>query len=120
MKNNDRQETKQKINLVKNFINRFDLTNKQNIVKQLQTHQRITELIEEQLQADKTYYTFGENFENSRLTKSRSNIIARKRKLYPLTSEERLKDLASIYTEIPTDHTKINEAAKEFFSSIIK
>ena len=43
MKNNDRQETKQKINLVKNFINRFDLTNKQNIVKQLQTHQRITD-----------------------------------------------------------------------------
>ena len=120
MKNNNRQETKQKINIVKNFINRFDLTNKQNIVKQLQTHQRITELIEEQLQADKTYYTFGENFENSRLKKHKSNITVRKRKLYLLTSEERLKDLPSIYTEIPTDRAKKIEAAKELFSNIIK
>ena len=42
MKNNDCQETKQNINILKNFINRFDLTNKQNIEKQLQTHQWIT------------------------------------------------------------------------------
>ena len=88
MKNDDRQETKQKINLVKNFINRIDSTNKQNIEKQLQTHQWITKLIEDQLQADKIYYTFGENFENSRLKKHKLNITVRKRKLYPLTSEE--------------------------------
>ena len=37
MKNDDRQETKQKINLVKNFINRIDSKNKQNIKKQLQS-----------------------------------------------------------------------------------
>ena len=37
MKNDDRQETKQKINLVKNFINRIDSRNKQNIKKQLQS-----------------------------------------------------------------------------------
>ena len=120
MKNDDRQETKQKINLVKNFINRIDSKNKQNIEKQLQTHQWITKLIEDQLQADKTYYTFGENFENSRLKKHKSNITVRKRKLYLLTSEERLKDLPSIYTEIPTDRAKKIEAAKEFFSIIIK
>ena len=77
MKNNDRQETKQKINIVKNFIIRFGLTNKQNIAKQLQTHQWIRKLTEDQLQADKTY-TFGENFENSRLTKCRSNITVQK------------------------------------------
>ena len=119
MKNDYRQETKQKINIVKNFINRTDSTNKQNIEKQLQTHQWITKLIEDQLQADKTYYTFGENFENSRLKKHKSNITVRKRKLYLLTSEERLKDLPSIYTEIPTDRAKKIEAAKEFFSIII-
>ena len=33
----DRTETKQKINIVKNFIKRFDSANKQNIEKQLQT-----------------------------------------------------------------------------------
>ena len=120
MKNDYRQETKRKINIVKNFINRTDSTNKQNIEKQLQTHQWISKLIEDQLQADKTYYAFGENFENSRLKKHKSNITVRKRKLYLLTSEERLKDLPSIYTEIPTDRAKKIEAAKEFFSNIIK
>ena len=34
----ERIETKQKINIVKNFIKRFDSANKQNIEKQLQTH----------------------------------------------------------------------------------
>ena len=111
MKNNDRQETKQKINIVKNFIIRFDLTNKQNIAKQLQTHQWIRKLTEDPLQANKTY-AFGENFENSRLTKFRLNITVQKWKLYPLTLEERLKDLPSTYTEIPTDHAKKIEAAK--------
>ena len=120
MKNDDRQETKQKINIVKIFINRIDSINKQNIEKQLQTHQLITKLIEDQLQADKTYYMFGENFENSRLKKHKLNITIRKRKLYLLTSEERLKDLPSIYTEIPTDRAKKIQAAKEFFSNIIK
>ena len=55
----DRIETRQKINIVKNFINRFDSANKQNIEKQLQTHEWIIKLIEEQLQKYKTYYTFG-------------------------------------------------------------
>ena len=49
MKNDDPQETKQKINIIKNFINRIDSTNKQNIEKQLQTHHWITKLIEDQL-----------------------------------------------------------------------
>ena len=38
----------------------------------------------------------------------------------PITSEERLKDLPSIYTQIPTDRAKKIEAAKNFFSNIIK
>ena len=50
-------------------------------------------------------------------------MTTRKRKLLPIapiTSEERLKDLPSIYTQIPTDHAKKIEAAKNFFSNIIK
>ena len=57
-----RTETKQKINIVKNFIKRFDSANKQNIEKQLQTREWIIKLIEDQLQKDKTFYTFGEKF----------------------------------------------------------
>ena len=120
MNNNDRQETKQKINIIKKIIKRFDSTNKQNIEKQVQTHQWIRKLIEDQIQANKTYYTFDENFENSKLRKERGSITVRKRKLLPLTSEERLKDLPSIYAEIPTDWVKNIEAAKEFFSNMIK
>ena len=119
----DRIETRQKINMVKNFINRFDSVKKQNIEKQLQTHEWIIKLIEDQLQKDRTYYTFGENFENYNLHKKdklNSNVTLWKRKLYPLTSEERLKDLPSIFTQIPTDRAKRIEVAEEFFSNIIK
>ena len=115
MTEGDRIETRQKINIVKNFINRFDSANKQNIEKQLQTHEWIIKLIEDQLQKDKTYYTFGENFKNSNLRKKdklNSNVTLRKRKLNPLTSEERLKDLPSIFTQIPTNRAKRIEAAK--------
>ena len=44
------------------------------------------------------------------------NITVRKRKLIPLTSEDRLKELRSIYSKIPR---KI-ESAKAIFSNIIK
>ena len=38
----------------------------------------------------------------------------------PLTSEDRLKDLLSIFTKTPGDCTKKIESAKEIFSKIIK
>ena len=44
----------------------------------------------------------------------------RKRKLLPLTSEDRLKYLPSIYAKVPADCTKNIESAKEIFSDIIK
>ena len=85
-------------------------------------HEWIIKLIEDQLQKGKTYYTFGGNFENYNLYKKKlnSNVTLRKRKLYPITSEESLKDLPSIFTQKPTDRAKRIEAAKEFFSNIIK
>ena len=44
----------------------------------------------------------------------------RKRKLLPLTSEDRLKELPSIYSKIPIDSHKKDESSKEIFSNIIK
>ena len=41
MNNDDRQGTNQKLNIIKKLINRIDSTNKQNIEKQLETHQWI-------------------------------------------------------------------------------
>ena len=43
-----------------------------------------------------------------------------KRSLLPLTSEDRLKELPSIYDKIRVDNRKIIESAKQIFSNIIK
>ena len=43
-----------------------------------------------------------------------------KKKILPLTSEDRLKYLPSIYTQIPADWAKKVDAAKNVFSNIIK
>ena len=48
------------------------------------------------------------------------NVTNRKRKLLPITSEDRLKALPSLYTEIPTDQSKKIEATKKVFNKIIK
>ena len=93
---------------------------KADIEKQLQSHEWVAQLVEDQLKQNKTYYNFGENFENKELKNKFRNVTVRKRKLLPLTSEDRLKDLPSIYTKIPGDHTKKIESAKEIFSNIIK
>ena len=69
---------------------------------------------------NKTYHTFGENFESNKLKTKFKNVSIQKRKLLPLTSDDRLKDLPSIYTEIPADRVKKIETAKNVFSNIIK
>ena len=51
-----------------------------------------------QLKLDKTtYHTFGENYESGELRNWFKNVTIRKRKLLPLTSEDRLKNTPSIY-----------------------
>ena len=103
----DQNKTKQKINILKNFNKRFNLIKKADIEKQLQSHEWLTKLVEYQLKLDKTTcHTFGENFESGELKNKFKNVTIRKRKLLPLTSEERLKDIPSIYTKIPADHAK--------------
>ena len=69
---------------------------------------------------NKTYYNFRENFKEKKRNNKFKNFTFRKRKLLPLTSEYRLKDLPSISTKIPTDSTRKIESAKEIFRNIIK
>ena len=120
MSKSDKTETKQKITLLKNLNKRLDITKNQDIVKQLQSHEWLTQLVEDQLKKNKAYYSFGENFENKEVKNKFKNVTVSKRKLLPLTSEERLKDLPSIYTTFPADCTKKIQSAKEIFSNIIK
>ena len=115
MSKDDLTETEQKINILKNLNKRFNLTKETDIEKQLQSHEWLTKLIEDQLKLNKTCHTFGENFESNKLKNNFKNVIIRKRKLLPLTSEDRLKVLPSIYTQIPAHRAKKVEVAKNVF-----
>ena len=121
MSEDGRTKTKQKINILKNLNKRFHLIKKAHIEKQLQSHEWLTKLVEDQFKLDKTtYHTFGDNFESGESKNKFKNVIIRKRKLLLLTSEDRLKDIPSIYTKISADRAKKIEAAENVFSKIIK
>ena len=47
------------ITVLKNFINKIDSENKENMEKQIQSHKWISKLIEDLLKQNVTYYTFG-------------------------------------------------------------
>ena len=106
MSKSDKTETKQKITLLKNFNKRLDTIKKEAIEKQLQSHDWLTQLVEDQLKQTQTYYNFGENYENKQAKNKFENVTVRKRKLLPLTSEDRLKELPSIYSKIPVNRNK--------------
>ena len=63
MSKSDKTETKQKITLLKNFNKRLNTIKKEDIEKQLQSHEWLTQLVEDQLKQRETYYNFGDNFE---------------------------------------------------------
>ena len=88
---------------------------KGDIEKQLQSHGWFTKLVEDQLKLDKTtYHAFGENVDSGELKNKFKNVTIRKRKLLPLTSENKLKDIPSIYTKIPADRAKKWRRQKTF------
>ena len=93
MSKTDKTETKQKIILLKNFNKRLNTIKKEDIEKQLQSHEWLTQLVEDQLKQRETYYNFGDNFEKKQTKNKFKNVTMRKRKLLPLTSEEITKYL---------------------------
>ena len=74
MSQDDRTEAEQKINILKNLNNRFGLIKKADIEKQLQSHEWLTKLIEDQLKLNKIYHTFGENFESYEVKNDKIDI----------------------------------------------
>ena len=120
MSKSDKTERRQNNTLLKNFNKRLDTLKKENIEKQLQSHDWLTQLVEDQLKQRQTYYNFGENCENKQAKNKFKNVTVRKRKLLPITSEGRLKELPSIYSKIPVNRNEKTESAKEIFSNIIK
>ena len=137
MSEEDKIETKQKITIVKNVNKRLSSMKKADIEQQLQSHKRLNQLIEDQIKLNKTnYQNFGDEYKGNKLKNKFRNVTARKKKgksfsaanyfplsahdALPLTSEDRLRDIASIYTKISTDRAKKIAAAKDILSNIIK
>ena len=75
-------------------------------------------LLEDQLQKESDYYKIGKEFQK---TKLRKNIKAGKRKLfYELDELDKIEELPSIFTTIPTDLSKKIRAVQKFFDKVIK
>ena len=115
MSEDDRTETKQKINILKNLNKRFGSIKKLDIEKHLQLPEWLTKLIEDHLKLKKTYHMFGENFESNKLKNKFKNVT-----ITVINFRRQIKDLPSISTQIPVDRAKEIEATKNIFSNIIK
>ena len=92
--------------------------------------------MENQIKLNKTtYQNFADDYNGNKLKNKFRNVTTRKKRksfstanyfplsshdALPLTSEDRLRDIASIYTKIPTDRAKRIAAVKDVFSNIIK
>ena len=120
MSKSDKTETKQKISLLKSLNKRLDTIKKEDIEKQLESHDWLMQSVDDQIKENQTYYNFGENYENKKNRNKFKNVTVRKRKLLPLTSKDMLKELPSLYIKIPVDKNKKFESAKNIFSNIIK
>ena len=109
---------------------------KTDIKRQLKSHKQLNQLTEDQIKLNKTaYQNFGNEYKGDQLKNKFKNVTTRKkRKLFSTTnyfplsaqddlslaSEDRLKDIVSIYTKIPADRAKKIDAAKDIFNNIIK
>ena len=92
--------------------------------------------MENQIKLNKTtYQSFADDYNGNKLKNKFRNVTTRqKRKSFStanyfslsthdallLTSEDRLRDIASIYTKIPTGRAKRIALVKDVFSNIIK
>ena len=105
---------RRKIRKLKKFVNKIDSEEKQFIENKLAANSWLKKLIDDQLKNEENYFTFGENFQEfepigntPKGEKSRNNpydnVTTKKRKLLPITSESRLKELA-----IPQKRFKIH------------
>ena len=131
MSEKDKIIEKQKITIVKNINKRFSWMKKTDIEQQRKSNQQLNQLIEDQIKLNKTtYQNFDTEYRGDELKNKFRNVTTRKKRksfstanYFPLsthdalslTSEDRLRDTASIYTKIPADGTKKIAAAKDVF-----
>ena len=106
--NNADKKKQQKITLLKNLNKRLEIAKIKDIEDQLESHEWLNQLIENQLKNNTISHSFGQNYENRKFSNKFPYITTRKWKLLscyqtPLTSEDRLKNLPSYFKKIPAD-----------------
>ena len=113
---------RRRIRKIKRFINKTDSEEKPFIENELAANSWLKKFIDDQLKNEGNHFTFRDNFQefepvgNTKKKKKirknpYDNVTTRKRKVLPITSESRLRELPSLYTEISTDNTKKIAAA---------
>ena len=77
--NADKKETKQKITLPKNLNKRLETAKNKDVEDQLQSHEWLNQLIEDQLKNNTTSYSFGQDYENKKFSNKFPYITTRKK-----------------------------------------
>ena len=117
MSASDIQDTKQKKVILKQLIKRLKTAPKKDIEEQLVSHDWLQKLIDDQIELNKNSFSFG-HYDDNQKNKFK-NVTKRKKRLSPLASEDRFKEMPSI-TLVPANKIKKIESAKNIFSNIIK
>ena len=92
---------------------------KKDIEQQLETHDWLQKLVDFQIKLNGNSFNFGQYHSGHQKNKFK-NVTSRKKRLKPLTSENKLKEMSSIYNLVPANKIKRIESTKNIFSSIIK
>ena len=82
MSKSDKTETKQKTTLLKNLNKRLDTIKKEDIEKQLESHDWLMQLVDDQIKENQTYYNFGENQENKKIETNLKTLQYEKENYY--------------------------------------
>ena len=92
---------------------------KKDIEKQLESHDWLQKLINDQIEINENSFSFGQYDGDSQQNKFK-NVTKRKKRPSPITSDDRLKGMPSIYSLVLANKIKKIESAKNIFSNIIK
>ena len=86
----------------------------------MESHDWLQKLIDDQTKLNENSFNFG-HYDSSNNQKIKfKNVIKRKKRFMPLTTEDRLKEIPSIYSLVAGNKIKKIESTKNIFSNIIK
>ena len=79
----------------------------------------LQKLVDDQIKLNDNSFNFGQ-YDSGHQNNKFKNVTSRKKRLKPLTSENKLKEMSNIYNLVPANKIKKIESAKNIFSNIIK